>query len=367
MRISTFLLACFVWALPITVCAADTPWYRYTRNDTTGRAVQALGPIPVTQIPIPILFGISVGDFAPNFGVPRSGGRTHEGQDIVALLGTPIVSPTNAVVTHIRYGASAGHSVYTANPGNQTFAYLHLDRIHPGLAVGDVLERGDVLGYVGDTGNASGGAAHLHFEILEHTPLDPFPRLTKNFTAKEKITFAEKLLADLPPLEANDLRTFLRASFPNEFVATASVEETAPQPSTNSAAGRVLAAAPTDLTHDATGEGVTMLQLFLINERIGKQGKALEEVGATGYFGEITYLALREYQQTVGIIPADGVYNADTRAQLRRKAGLPKVIENPVTTQPTPPVEAVPTPTAVATSPLMLAGMPQINLSKDDT
>src|SRR5690606_7271821 len=123
----------------------------------------------------------------PDFGDPRDGGdREHEGQDILAPRGTPILSPTEAVVLRIGNGSSSGKNVYTANPGGETFVYMHLDEIASDLEEGDRLDTGDLIGYVGNTGNASGGPAHLHFEIREgREAKDPYPRLLASFTVEE--------------------------------------------------------------------------------------------------------------------------------------------------------------------------------------
>ena len=129
--------------------------------------IESLSPVVSQAVVMPVLFSVGLKNISPNFGAPRSGGRSHEGQDIMAIKGTPIISPTEAVVLRTGYGESAGNYVYTANPGGETFVYMHLDRTGEGVKPGTKLEPGSLIGYVGDTGNASGGAAHLHFEIHE--------------------------------------------------------------------------------------------------------------------------------------------------------------------------------------------------------
>ncbi len=73
---------------------------------------------------------------------------------------------------------------------------MHLDRIGEGVVSGTVLAQGALVGYVGNTGNASGGPAHLHFEIHSSsgTPVDPFLRLTSEFPLQEKIVYLSKIL-----------------------------------------------------------------------------------------------------------------------------------------------------------------------------
>ncbi|MFA5877461.1 MAG: M23 family metallopeptidase, partial [Candidatus Paceibacterota bacterium] len=86
--------------------------------------IDLLGSTAVTSVAMPVLFGVAIQDISPNFGDPRSGGRTHEGEDIMATDGTPIVSPTPAVVLRTGSGSTEGNYVYTANPGGETFVYM---------------------------------------------------------------------------------------------------------------------------------------------------------------------------------------------------------------------------------------------------
>ena len=105
-----------------------------------------------------------------------------------APQGTPVVSPTEAVVTGVGVGASSGKYVYTANPGGESFRYMHLDTMAD-IERGDKLSVGDFIGTVGDTGNAPDGVYHLHFEVknLKNEAIDPNERLGgAPFTIKNK-------------------------------------------------------------------------------------------------------------------------------------------------------------------------------------
>ena len=156
----------------------------------------------VDDIPVPVLF-VDYADIYPDFGAPRDGGkRKHQGQDILAPKNSFIVSPTDAVVTKIGKGESAGIYVYTANPGGEVFAYMHLEKIAPGLKRGSVLAPGDLIGFVGNTGNARYTPSHLHFEIRKgRKPLDPYPRLVGTFTLAEQKTMLEGILASLEKIK----------------------------------------------------------------------------------------------------------------------------------------------------------------------
>ncbi|MDQ3075918.1 MAG: peptidoglycan DD-metalloendopeptidase family protein [bacterium] len=154
-----------------------------------------LGSNKALELPIPILFGITPDNLVRNFGDMRSGGRKHEGLDIMAPFDALIVTPTDAVVTRIGEGGSAGKYVYTANPGGETFAYFHLNKIAD-IKEGDDIKRGTLIGYVGNTGNALGGSPHLHFEIRDANGfIDPFSRLTHVFPLPEKMSYLQLILS----------------------------------------------------------------------------------------------------------------------------------------------------------------------------
>jgi murein DD-endopeptidase MepM/ murein hydrolase activator NlpD len=112
--------------------------------------------------------------FVDSWGAPRSGGRVHQGTDLIAALGTPVVAAQSGSV---RYGSSSlgGLSAYVyANNGDFTY-YAHLSKL--GSASGGV-SAGDVVGYVGSTGNA-GSVNHLHFEYHpgNNGAVNPYPFL----------------------------------------------------------------------------------------------------------------------------------------------------------------------------------------------
>ena len=287
--------------------------------------IENLDDDPVDDLPIPILFGVTLDDLYPNFGDPRDGGsRSHEGFDMLAPLGTPVVSPTEAVVLRTGTGSSAGKYVYTANPGDETFVYMHLDEIADGLESGDELNPGDVIGYVGDTGNASGGPAHLHFEIRENrTAVDPYPRITEEFDLDEKIEFLEEIFDDVDDEDefaeflVENFATTLREAQRKDLDLPREIEELLE----DIAVMAVPTGDPNDLTIGSQGAAVVSLQQFLINADSGPRADALAAAGATGYFGPITQAALAEYQEEEGIEPASGYYGALTREYIEGEQG----------------------------------------------
>jgi hypothetical protein len=117
------------------------------------------------------------------FGAARSG-HTHQGQDVMAACGTPLVAARGGVVQYAEYEANAGNYVVIDGRGSPNdFMYAHLAEPSP-LQVGETVRTGQPIGIVGDTGDAS--ACHLHFEIWSGpgwyeggSPFDPLPDLQK--------------------------------------------------------------------------------------------------------------------------------------------------------------------------------------------
>lgn len=295
----------------------------YQQSSELQQKIAALPSTASASIFMPILFGVEVKDISPNFGDARDGGtRTHEGEDMMAVSGTPIVSPTPAVVLRTGVGSSEGNYVYTANPGGETFVYMHLDRIGEGVVSGAVLAQGSLIGYVGNTGNASGGPAHLHLEIHNNSgiPIDPFPRLTSEFSVQEKIAYLSTILTQSSDSVA--LSRFLVTNFRGVFVGALAANvalplsiidalASIPVATTPQGAGSTLPAGDMDI--GSSGSAVTTLQKYLIQAASGAAAVRLSNAGATGYFGLITKAALVEYQVAVGISPPSGYYGATTR------------------------------------------------------
>lgn len=115
--------------------------------------------------------------FSDTWGAPRSGGRTHQGVDMLAVRGTPAVAIEAGTVARLRSGGLGGVTVWLRGDSGDSFYYAHLDGWAPGLSRGKRLAGGEVLGFVGTTGNAPASIPHLHFE---HHPggggaVNPYP------------------------------------------------------------------------------------------------------------------------------------------------------------------------------------------------
>ncbi len=127
--------------------------------------IAALPPTAVDDLMIPVV-GVKPGDLTDTFTDARSQGRVHDAIDIMAARGTPVVAVNDGHVVKLFTSVRGGLTVYQFDPQDQViYYYAHLDSYAPGLAEGKVLHRGDLIGLVGSTGNASADAPHLHFEI----------------------------------------------------------------------------------------------------------------------------------------------------------------------------------------------------------
>jgi len=116
---------------------------------------------------------------ADTWQAPRGVGRKHEGQDIFAPRGTPILSATNGYVYKVGENNLGGQTVSVIGSGGRVYYYAHLDRYAPGVEVGNRVTPRTVLAYVGTTGNAQGTPPHLHFGIYTFTgAINPLPLLT---------------------------------------------------------------------------------------------------------------------------------------------------------------------------------------------
>jgi peptidoglycan LD-endopeptidase LytH len=133
---------------------------------------------PDSRIAMP-LEDVSKRAIADTWHAPRGTGRQHEGQDIFAPRGTPILSATNGFVYKIGENNLGGQTVSVIGSGGRVYYYAHLDKYAPGLEVGDRVSTRTVLGYVGTTGNAQGTPPHLHFGIYGmNGAINPLPLLT---------------------------------------------------------------------------------------------------------------------------------------------------------------------------------------------
>lgn len=131
-------------------------------------------------------FHFPVGDphsFWDSFGAPRMSGteyeHAHQGTDIMAPSGTPLFAAERGIVTKMGSDVLGGTKIWVKGESGTYYYYAHLSRFAEGMVNGLLVEGGTVIGYVGDTGNARGGAPHLHFEIHPDggPAVNPYPLL----------------------------------------------------------------------------------------------------------------------------------------------------------------------------------------------
>jgi murein DD-endopeptidase MepM/ murein hydrolase activator NlpD len=131
-------------------------------------------------------FVFPVGDphsFGDSFGAPRMMGtgyeHAHQGTDIMAPFGTPLLACERGIITEMGSDVLGGTKLWLKGESGTYYYYAHLSAFAEGLTDGAVVEAGDIVGLVGDTGNAKGGAPHLHFEIHPDggIAVNPYPLL----------------------------------------------------------------------------------------------------------------------------------------------------------------------------------------------
>jgi len=105
-----------------------------------------------------------------NYTEPRAG-HSHEAEDIIAPRGTPVLSAADGRLTKLHESVAGGHMIYAGDASDRwIFMYGHLDRYADGIKEGMPLKAGQLIGYVGTTGNAPIATPHLHFAIARGTP-----------------------------------------------------------------------------------------------------------------------------------------------------------------------------------------------------
>jgi murein DD-endopeptidase MepM/ murein hydrolase activator NlpD len=150
-------------------------------------APQASPSQPATGTLLIPVAGVRPEELRDTFQEARAAGRTHDAIDIPAPHGTPVLAASDGRVVKLWQSVPGGTTIYQLDPDNTTvYYYAHLDHYADGLAEGHFARRGEVIAYVGDTGNAGPGNYHLHFSVLivkdpkrywDGTNVNPYPLL----------------------------------------------------------------------------------------------------------------------------------------------------------------------------------------------
>lgn len=164
---------------------ADAPFDAGPPTDVPAPPVPTVG-IPGVGLLIPVQ-GVAAASLVNTYDQARGQGRRHDAIDIMAPRGTPVLAVADGVVMKLFQSERGGITLYELAPDRRTiYYYAHLDRYAAGIEQGKPLRRGQVLGYVGDTGDADPGNYHLHFEVSTTadpkkywggTPQNPYPLL----------------------------------------------------------------------------------------------------------------------------------------------------------------------------------------------
>jgi murein DD-endopeptidase MepM/ murein hydrolase activator NlpD len=194
------VLAALAWIASGTTpnIAALRPPVRIARAEALPSVEAAGSPSPITpttpgDAPRPLMMpvaGVDPSSIHDMFDEMRGGStRRHDALDILAPRGTPVVAADDGSVKKLFTSVPGGLTVYEFDPDQRyCYYYAHLDAYVAGLHEGQLLRRGDVIGYVGTTGNAPKDTPHLHFAVIRldpdkrwwtGTPINPYPLLYK--------------------------------------------------------------------------------------------------------------------------------------------------------------------------------------------
>ena len=178
----------FAPASPAARAADRTPPNEFASSPTTPGLVNEadIAALKARNLLIPVT-GVNANQLRDSFYDGRSEGRTHEALDIMAASGTPVMATADGTVVRLFQSAKGGITLYQLDTsGLYIYYYAHLQRYAEGISEGKPIRRGDVIAYVGDTGNAGAGNYHLHFAISKPVapgkwsggiPINPYPIL----------------------------------------------------------------------------------------------------------------------------------------------------------------------------------------------
>jgi murein DD-endopeptidase MepM/ murein hydrolase activator NlpD len=161
-----------------------------TRTVTSPAATRAAAPIAPPPVPSPAASGVgntagTMGNLSQSrlrvpidgedieslkgaFAETRDGSRPHEAVDMLAPRNTPIHAVENGTIAKLFTSKAGGLTIYQFDPGGRfCYYYAHLERYAEGLKEGQAVSQGDVIGYVGTSGNAPANTPHLHFAVFE--------------------------------------------------------------------------------------------------------------------------------------------------------------------------------------------------------
>lgn len=154
---------------PRTAIAAETPLAPLSAAPPAATPPKAVATTGGTGVRMPI-DGVDVDSMKGGF-VEQRAGHVHEAVDIVVPRHTPVHAVQDGTIAKLFVSKAGGNTIYQFDPsGRLAYYYAHLQRYADGLHEGDAVRQGQVIGYVGTSGNAPPGTPHLHFAVFELGP-----------------------------------------------------------------------------------------------------------------------------------------------------------------------------------------------------
>jgi murein DD-endopeptidase MepM/ murein hydrolase activator NlpD len=187
-KVGLFTLA---FVVMLVVAAASMVRFTGSRREAVVQDVIARAQAPREVAPnglvVPVS-GVPASQIADTWGQSRAGGaRAHQGTDIMAPGGTPVLAATAGTVEKLFDSSAGGRTLYVRSADRRwTYYYAHLAGYAPGVREGQRVAAGQPIGFVGDTGNAGTGNYHLHFGVSrmglgdrwwQGEPVNPYPLL----------------------------------------------------------------------------------------------------------------------------------------------------------------------------------------------
>jgi len=168
----------FLVAIILVVMVSGLGGAIYDKLVFYGRVARLYTREPDSRLALPVQ-DVTKKQITNTWHAPRGTDRLHEGQDIFAPKGTPILSATSGYVYNVGENNLGGQTVSVIGAGGRVYYYAHLDSYAPGIEVGNPVTTNSLLGYVGTTGNAQGTPPHLHFGVYTSSgAINPLPLIT---------------------------------------------------------------------------------------------------------------------------------------------------------------------------------------------
>ena len=173
-------------SVPVTPAPAETPPAQADPSAVNSAPFSGSSFVGTIKLVIPVV-GVRPDQLLDTFADARSEGRVHDAIDIPAAAGTPVIAAADGEVIKLFQSDRGGTTIYQFSVDRKlVFYYAHLQRYADGIMAGKFVKQGEVIAYVGDTGNAGAGNFHLHFSIAvvvdpkrywEGTNINPYPLL----------------------------------------------------------------------------------------------------------------------------------------------------------------------------------------------